>query len=98
VRRRREWPAVTKGADWTLRHPEAAIDIVVGKYPTLERSLQLDSLRLETPLLTAGVPRFGVKRPDAWDGLTRWMFDAGLTKRLIPAAELVTNRFLPTTP
>jgi hypothetical protein len=33
-----------------------------------------------------------------WEGLTRWMFDAGLTKRLIPAAEVATNRFLPGAP
>ena len=95
---RRFLAAATKGAEWTLRNPVAAIDILVGGHPTLERSLQLDSLRLETPLLTAGVPRFGFNRPAAWEGLTRWMFDAGLTKRLIPAAEVVTNRFLPAAP
>jgi len=95
---RRFLAAATKGADWTLHNPGGAIDILVGKHPTLERSLQLESLHLETPLLTAGVPRFGVNRPAAREGLTRWMFDAGLTKRLIPAAAVVTNRFLPAAP
>ncbi|MFI5341361.1 MAG: ABC transporter substrate-binding protein [Candidatus Methylomirabilales bacterium] len=95
---RRFLAAATKGAEWTLQNPVGAIDILVGGHATLDRTLQLESLRLETPLLTAGVPRFGFNRPAAWEGLTRWMFEAGLTKRLIPAAEVSSNRFLPAAP
>ncbi len=95
---RRFLVAATEGAEWTLKNPAAAIDILVGGHPTLDRSLQLESLRLEMPLLTAGVHRFGFNRPSAWEGLTRWMFEAGLTKRLVPAAEVFTNRFLSAAP
>ena len=86
--------AATKGAEWTMANPEAAIDILVGQSPKLDRRLQLDSLRLERPLLMSGVPRFGVNRLEVWEGLSKWMFDSGLTKRLIPASEVATNRFV----
>lgn len=90
--------AATKGAEWSLANPVEAIDVLVGQHPKLDRSLQLESLRLEAPLLTAGVPRFGHNRPEAWVGLARWMFEAGLTKRLVQASEAYTNRFLARTP
>jgi putative hydroxymethylpyrimidine transport system substrate-binding protein len=90
--------ALTHGEREVAANPEAAAQLVVQANPTLEKQLQLESIRRTLPAThpeEAGRP-YGWQDPAAWESFGNWMFSHELVGRN-PALGLppFTNEFLP---
>jgi putative hydroxymethylpyrimidine transport system substrate-binding protein len=90
--------ALTRGEREVRASPEAAAREVVAANPTLERKLQLESIRQTIPATQpaeAGKP-YGWQDPNAWASFASWMFEHRLLTR-DPTQGLppYTNEFLP---
>jgi putative hydroxymethylpyrimidine transport system substrate-binding protein len=90
--------ALTRGERQVRADPAAAADELVKASPTLERKLQLESIR---QTLGAALPAdqskpFGWQQPEAWSTFARWMFSNKLLRN-DPSVGLppYTNEFLP---
>jgi putative hydroxymethylpyrimidine transport system substrate-binding protein len=92
--------ALTRGEREVRADPVAATETLLKASPSLERKLQLESIRQTLPAAVpseAGKP-FGWQSPSAWAAFGNWMFDHKLlnhdpnTLGLLPP---YTNEFLP---
>lgn len=92
--------ALSRGERAVKADPEAAADAVMAANPSLERKLQLESIRQTLPATVpseAGKP-YGWQSPSAWEAFGTWMFDHGLLHGMpIRPGYLTpyTNEFLP---
>jgi len=91
--------ALTRGAREVRADPAAAAAAVVSANPTLERRLQLESIKQTLPATQpreAGKP-YGWMSPNAWATFGSWMFSHGLLQTDPTAGGLppFTNEFLP---
>ncbi len=90
--------ALTLGEKEVRSNPALAADAVVGANPSLDRRLQLESIRQTLPAAEpaqAGKP-FGWQDPSAWASFSNWMYSRGLLRQ-DPNLGLppFTNEFLP---
>jgi len=90
--------ALTRGEREVRANPAAATSILLAANPSLERGLQLESIKQTLPAAEpqeAGKP-FGWQSPGAWAAFGRWMLSHHLLKH-DPALGLppFTNEFLP---
>jgi putative hydroxymethylpyrimidine transport system substrate-binding protein len=91
--------ALTRGEDQVRADPQAAASAVLAANPSLERRLQLESIRETLPATRpteAGKP-YGWMSPDQWETFGSWMFSHGLLHTDPTAGGLppFTNEFLP---
>lgn len=92
--------ALTRGEEQVKADPEAAVADLLAAAPSLERKLQLESVKQTLPAAMpseAGKP-YGWQSPSAWEAFGNWMFDHGLLhKQPIHPGLLTpyTNEFLP---
>jgi putative hydroxymethylpyrimidine transport system substrate-binding protein len=90
--------ALTRGENEVRANPSAAADTLLKANPSLERRLQLESIKQTLPAAVpaeAGKP-FGWQSPSAWATFGSWMFSHRLLEH-DPATGLppFTNEFLP---
>jgi putative hydroxymethylpyrimidine transport system substrate-binding protein len=90
--------ALTHGEQEVRANPSNAAGLVVAANPTLDRRLQLESIRQTLPATRpaeAGKP-YGWQQPGAWSSFARWMYEHGLLLH-DPSVGLppFTNEFLP---
>jgi putative hydroxymethylpyrimidine transport system substrate-binding protein len=90
--------ALTRGEREVRANPAAATSTLLAANPSLERKLQLESIKQTLPAAVpseAGKP-YGWQSPSAWATFGSWMFSHGLLKK-DPAGALspFTNEFLP---
>jgi putative hydroxymethylpyrimidine transport system substrate-binding protein len=90
--------ALTRGEREVRADPAAAAKLIVAANPSLDRRLQLESIRRTLPAATPADPRhpYGWQEPAAWAAFAGWMFSHGLIQHA-PGAELppFTNEYLP---
>lgn len=92
--------ALTRGEQAVRADPEAATDALLAANPSLERKLQLESIKQTLPATApseSGRP-YGWQSPSDWEAFGNWMLDHGLLhKAPIRAGYLTpyTNEFLP---
>jgi putative hydroxymethylpyrimidine transport system substrate-binding protein len=90
--------ALTRGQREVRANPAAAAKLVVKANPSLDRRLQLESIRHTLPATVPSDPRqpYGWQDPSAWAAFGSWMFSHGLIQHA-PAAALppFTNEYLP---
>jgi putative hydroxymethylpyrimidine transport system substrate-binding protein len=90
--------ALSNGERAVRADPAGAARLVVKANPSLDRRLQLESIKRTLPAATPASPRnpYGWQDPSAWAAFASWMFSHGLIKHA-PGAELppFTNEYLP---
>ena len=97
ARVRRFLRGLTAGYEAARRNPERAVGQLVRANPSLDRRLQLASVRATLPVFFPADRRrpFGYQDRRQWDAYGRWMLDNQLLERNPHAASALTNEFLP---
>jgi putative hydroxymethylpyrimidine transport system substrate-binding protein len=97
ARIRRFLQALARGAARVRDDPTAAADALVKFNPSLDRGLQLASIRATTPVLfpAAAARPYGWQNQDQWHAYGEWMFRNHLLRRHPQAEVAFTNEFLP---
>jgi putative hydroxymethylpyrimidine transport system substrate-binding protein len=90
--------ALSSGEHAVRADPAGAARLIVKANPSLDRRLQLESIKRTLPAATPASARnpYGWQDPSAWAAFASWMFSHGLIKHA-PGAELppFTNEYLP---
>ncbi len=91
--------ALSRGEREVRANPAAAAETLVKANPSLERKLQLESIKQTLPATVPSQPGkpYGWQNPAAWASFGSWMFDKGLLKKDPNEGGLppFTNEFLP---
>jgi NitT/TauT family transport system substrate-binding protein len=91
--------ATLRGVEFTLAHPQEAIELSRAHIPTLKDSKSeasaLAVLKASAPLIRGSGGRLGESDPGTWSRMADFMKDKGLIKKEIPADQAYTNDYLP---
>lgn len=96
---RRYVRAVSRGMQYILDHPAEAVQIVAGFPGEIEDVAKLTwRWRTQNPLFTsADTHAHGLlwMNPATWDQMSQFMRDAGQIPSVVPAADVMTDQFVP---
>ncbi len=89
--------ALARGTAAAVDRPNLALQAVLDANPNLEPKLTRAELAATLPLLEhpGGKRPYGYMDPTQWEDFIGWMRDNGLIEGLPPAADVLTNAYLP---
>jgi NitT/TauT family transport system substrate-binding protein len=90
--------ASLKGWEYSLEHPDEAINIVLKAYPALDEKFVKASTRDTLPLLKSPDTQkygLGYQSPERWKNLQDLLFEQGIIKKKVDVSLLFTNKYLP---
>jgi NitT/TauT family transport system substrate-binding protein len=88
--------ALSKGWEYTIAHPEEAIDIFVKHYPEMDKATYLDNLKALSPLLENEVTKehcFGYQTQERWEYLQNMLYDVKVIENKIDLSTVYTNDY-----
>ncbi len=87
--------AVSKGYEFSIKHPSDAADILIKAVPDLDPKLVKKSQEWLASKYQDDAPRWGEQKQKVWENYASWMFDNGLLEKKLDAKKAFTNQFLP---
>ena len=84
--------ALVRGIEWTIEHPEEALQQFFDRFPELDDDLNRRSFDATLPLYARGADHTD---EGIWDGMQAYLVDNGLMGRSFASNELYTNALLP---
>ena len=86
--------AVKKGYEYTIDHPEEAVDILCKAAPELDNELVAASQKYLNEQYKAEVEQWGYIDPDRWNGFYNWVSENGLSETKISENTGFTDDYL----
>ncbi len=87
--------AVTKGYEFAIEKPEAAVEHLLKHAPEIDSEIAIASQKYLANEYKKGVDRWGVMELSMWERYAKWMSDMGLIPTELVAEDAFTNEFLP---
>ncbi len=87
--------ATSEGYEFCIANPDSAANILLKHAPELKPELVRASQKYLSDKYRAESPRWGVQKPEVWQGFTDWMFAQKLLSRPPDITKAYTNEFLP---
>jgi len=88
--------AMIRGYQDAQANLQAAVDLLVKRYPDTNRSVEEVGIQRLAPLWTAGVPIFGWQEASRWQQYAAWMKTRGLLSGQVDPNSAFTNQFVET--
>lgn len=88
--------ALLKGWEYTIDHPEEAIDILVKHYPELNKSSNLDNLNGLLPMMENEITKehcFGYQTKEGWETLQDALYEFKVIENKIDVSTVYTNDY-----
>ncbi len=87
-----------KGLDWSMKNPEAAVDVLLKRYPELERRRSLGLWKAVVEIAASDETKahgLGWQDPKVWATQAQFMFQNGLISAPVDVGKAFTNDYLP---
>lgn len=87
-----------KGLEWSMENPEAAVDILLKRYPNLERRSALGAWKAVMEIAVSEETKahgLGWQDVKVWETQAQFMFDNRLITEQVDARKAITNDYLP---
>ena len=86
--------ATEKGYQFSVSHPESAVQILLKHVPEIDPEIALASQRYLAEEYQSDAPYWGVMEAKRWENYARWLYEKGLIDRKLDAETAIDNSFL----
>ncbi|MUT65734.1 ABC transporter substrate-binding protein [Paenibacillus sp. NEAU-GSW1] len=91
---RRFMEAAAKGQEYTAKHPNEALKLLLDKqnadFP-LDAEIEKQSLAILLPLMDAGAEKFGAQSAESWNQVIAWLKEHGQLSKEVKAEDVFRN-------